>query len=278
MRLSDNASHDKGCRGHLHTANSPNSSPGPSTANILIWSDSFIRASIANAKNASDRTALTTPWRRGTGGVRYSRVGGSLPSSSPACFTSALYRVHWFCTNESASPVVTQHHPSRHCRLMDSEIKKRDKINEVPYVRLRTTNAPSIAIGLPPPQGMKMRRKRGWVREREGEGGRENLRLDGVSPALSLTSARQRRAWLHPSKDGNRTNIVIAFDVMNSTWPLDVTFPIFWHRLIQFLAPANDEARPSTQPSGRGQRSDSGNREVKRGRGSETGAQLVPDI
>jgi hypothetical protein len=33
-----------------------------------------------------------------------------------------------------------------------------------------------------------MRRKRGWEREREGEGGRENLRLDGVSPALSLTS------------------------------------------------------------------------------------------
>jgi len=32
-----------------------------------------------------------------------------------------------------------------------------------------------------------MRRKRGWEREREGEGGRENLRLDGVSPALSLT-------------------------------------------------------------------------------------------
>jgi hypothetical protein len=30
-----------------------------------------------------------------------------------------------------------------------------------------------------------MRRKSGW--EREGEGGRENLRLDGVSPALSLT-------------------------------------------------------------------------------------------
>jgi uncharacterized protein (TIGR01244 family) len=37
-----------------------------------------------------------------------------------------------------------------------------------------------------------MRRKRGWKREREGEGGRENLRLDGVSPALSLTSAHWR--------------------------------------------------------------------------------------
>jgi len=34
-----------------------------------------------------------------------------------------------------------------------------------------------------------MRRKSGWEREREGEGGRENLRLDGVSPALSLTFA-----------------------------------------------------------------------------------------
>jgi hypothetical protein len=32
-----------------------------------------------------------------------------------------------------------------------------------------------------------MRRKRGWKRECEGEGGRENLRLDGVSSALSLT-------------------------------------------------------------------------------------------
>jgi hypothetical protein len=37
-----------------------------------------------------------------------------------------------------------------------------------------------------------MRRKSGWVREREGEGGRENLRLDGVSPALSFTSHRRR--------------------------------------------------------------------------------------
>jgi hypothetical protein len=34
-----------------------------------------------------------------------------------------------------------------------------------------------------------MRRKSGWVRECEGEGGRENLRLDGVSPALPLTFA-----------------------------------------------------------------------------------------
>jgi hypothetical protein len=34
-----------------------------------------------------------------------------------------------------------------------------------------------------------MRRKSGWVRECEGEGGRENLRLDGVSPAHPLTFA-----------------------------------------------------------------------------------------
>jgi hypothetical protein len=37
-----------------------------------------------------------------------------------------------------------------------------------------------------------MRRKSGWEREREGEGGRENLRLDGVSPALSLTFANPK--------------------------------------------------------------------------------------
>jgi hypothetical protein len=36
---------------------------------------------------------------------------------------------------------------------------------------------------------MKLRRKSGWQRECEEEGGRENLRLDGVSPALFLTSA-----------------------------------------------------------------------------------------
>jgi len=36
-----------------------------------------------------------------------------------------------------------------------------------------------------------MRRKSGWEREREGEGGRENLRLDGVSAALSLTFASE---------------------------------------------------------------------------------------
>jgi len=43
-----------------------------------------------------------------------------------------------------------------------------------------------------------MRRKSGWERECEGEGGRENLRLDGVSPALSLTSAWIRNGSFTP--------------------------------------------------------------------------------
>jgi len=41
-----------------------------------------------------------------------------------------------------------------------------------------------------------MRRKRGWEREREGEGGRENLRLDGVSPALALTLRPSRETTM----------------------------------------------------------------------------------
>src|SRR5690242_6004251 len=46
-----------------------------------------------------------------------------------------------------------------------------------------------------------MRRKRGWAKEREEEGERENLRLDGFSPALFLTFAtaafRQRQLSGH---------------------------------------------------------------------------------
>jgi hypothetical protein len=51
------------------------------------------------------------------------------------------------------------------------------------------------------------------------------------------------------ARDGKRTNIVISFDVINSTWPLDLTFPMFWHRAMQFLAVGGDmNVRESYDP------------------------------
>ena len=52
-----------------------------------------------------------------------------------------------------------------------------------------------------------MRRKSGWERECEGEGGRENLRLDGVSPALSLTFANAQSVVTLTSATVNRSEV-----------------------------------------------------------------------
>jgi hypothetical protein len=42
-----------------------------------------------------------------------------------------------------------------------------------------------------------MRRKLGWEGEREREGGEENLRLDGVFPALPFASADDQTTVAH---------------------------------------------------------------------------------
>jgi hypothetical protein len=51
------------------------------------------------------------------------------------------------------------------------------------------------------------------------------------------------------ARDGKRTNIVISFDVIASTWPLELSFPMFWHRAMQFLAVGGDmNVRESYEP------------------------------
>lgn len=49
--------------------------------------------------------------------------------------------------------------------------------------------------------------------------------------------------------DGKRTNLVIGFDVLQSNWPFEVSFPIFLHRALQYLAIGSDmDVRQSFAP------------------------------
>jgi hypothetical protein len=51
------------------------------------------------------------------------------------------------------------------------------------------------------------------------------------------------------ARDGKRTNMVIAFDIVQSNWPLEVSFPIFLHRALQFMAVGSDmDVRQSYEP------------------------------
>jgi hypothetical protein len=50
-------------------------------------------------------------------------------------------------------------------------------------------------------------------------------------------------------REGRSTHLVIAFDVVQSTWPTSVTFPYFMYNALQFLAAGSDlEVRPSYLP------------------------------
>jgi hypothetical protein len=49
--------------------------------------------------------------------------------------------------------------------------------------------------------------------------------------------------------EGRNTNLVIAFDVLQSNWPLKLSFPIFIHNALQYLAlGAEMNVRPSYEP------------------------------
>ncbi|HWE92812.1 MAG TPA: BatA and WFA domain-containing protein [Tepidisphaeraceae bacterium] len=50
-------------------------------------------------------------------------------------------------------------------------------------------------------------------------------------------------------RTGKYTNLVVAFDVLQSNWPLKVSFPIFLHNALQYLAIGSDmDVRPSKEP------------------------------
>jgi len=49
--------------------------------------------------------------------------------------------------------------------------------------------------------------------------------------------------------DGKRTNLVVGFDVLQSNWPFEVSFPIFFHRALQYMAVGSDmDVRQSYEP------------------------------
>jgi hypothetical protein len=49
--------------------------------------------------------------------------------------------------------------------------------------------------------------------------------------------------------NGKRTNLVIAFDVLQSNWPFEISFPIFLHRALQYMAIGSDmDVRQSFEP------------------------------
>jgi uncharacterized protein YegL len=49
--------------------------------------------------------------------------------------------------------------------------------------------------------------------------------------------------------DGKRTNMIVGFDVLQSNWPFEVSFPIFLHRALQYMAVGSDmDVRQSYEP------------------------------
>jgi hypothetical protein len=41
-------------------------------------------------------------------------------------------------------------------------------------------------------------------------------------------------------RDARRTHLIVGFDVLNSNWPLRVSFPVFLHQALQFMAVGAD--------------------------------------
>ncbi|HEY2586724.1 MAG TPA: hypothetical protein VGI81_13250, partial [Tepidisphaeraceae bacterium] len=51
------------------------------------------------------------------------------------------------------------------------------------------------------------------------------------------------------ARDGKRTNLVIGFDVLQSNWPFEPSFPMFLHRALQYMAVGSDmDVRQSYAP------------------------------
>jgi len=51
------------------------------------------------------------------------------------------------------------------------------------------------------------------------------------------------------ARDGKRTNLIVGFDVLESNWPFEISFPIFLHRALQYVAVGSDmDVRQSFEP------------------------------
>ncbi|HXE56246.1 MAG TPA: hypothetical protein VN541_24680, partial [Tepidisphaeraceae bacterium] len=78
-----------------------------------------------------------------------------------------------------------------------------------------------------------------------------------IDPALKLKVPLEAQTLVDGLKgplvvlahDGKRTNLIVAFQLELSNWPLEPSFPMFLHRALQFLAIGSDmEVRQSFEP------------------------------
>jgi hypothetical protein len=76
----------------------------------------------------------------------------------------------------------------------------------------------------------------------------QSLKLNAPLDALTLIDGL-KGPLVVLARDGKRTNLVIGFDVLQSNWPFEVSFPIFLHRALQYLAIGSDmDVRQSFSP------------------------------
>jgi hypothetical protein len=78
-----------------------------------------------------------------------------------------------------------------------------------------------------------------------------------VQQAIKLTPTAQDQVLVEGTRsplivlhhEGRSTHLVVAFDIVQSTWPTSVTFPYFMYNALQFLAAGSDlSVRPSYAP------------------------------
>ena len=78
-----------------------------------------------------------------------------------------------------------------------------------------------------------------------------------IDPALKLKAPLETQTLIDGLKgplvvlarDGKRTNLIAAFQVENSNWPFEPSFPMFLHRALQYLAIGSDmDVRQSFEP------------------------------
>ncbi|HEY2586173.1 MAG TPA: M56 family metallopeptidase [Tepidisphaeraceae bacterium] len=70
----------------------------------------------------------------------------------------------------------------------------------------------------------------------------QSLKLNVPLDALTLINGRKGPLAVL-ARDGKRTNLVIGFDVLQSNWPFEPSFPVFLHSALRWLM--NEEAAPA---------------------------------
>jgi Ca-activated chloride channel family protein len=71
--------------------------------------------------------------------------------------------------------------------------------------------------------------------------------LPAIEPEVLVEGTRGPLIVLH--REGRQTHIVCAFDLLQTNWPLRVSFPVFLHSALQYLAIGSDmDVRQSLPP------------------------------